>query len=57
MGRIRSPETSVQNQTTLRNIPEEDRIQVNRSESARSRIVSHLTTVGDKRKSGQYFYK
>jgi hypothetical protein len=32
-----SPETSVLNQPTLRNIPEDGRIQVNRSESLRSR--------------------
>jgi hypothetical protein len=29
MGRLRSPETSVQNQPTLRNIPQEGRIQLN----------------------------
>ena len=34
MGRLRSPETSVQNQPTLRNIPEEGRIQVNLRSSA-----------------------
>jgi hypothetical protein len=37
MGRIRSPETSVQNQPTLRNNPEDDRILVNRSGSLQSR--------------------
>jgi hypothetical protein len=35
MGPIGSPETSVLNQTTLRNIPEKDGIQANRSESLR----------------------
>jgi hypothetical protein len=34
---IRSPETSVQNQPTLRNISEDGRIQVKRSDSLRSR--------------------
>jgi hypothetical protein len=38
MGPIRIPETSVRNTPTLRNIPEDDRIQVNRSESLRSRM-------------------
>jgi hypothetical protein len=33
MGTIGGPETSVLYQTTLRNIPEDDKIQVNRSES------------------------
>jgi hypothetical protein len=40
MERIRSPETSVQNQPTLHNIPEDNIIQVNRRESLRSRILS-----------------
>jgi hypothetical protein len=35
MGPIRYPETSVRNQPTLRNIPEEDIIQVNSSGSPR----------------------
>ena len=39
MGPILSPETSVQNQTTPRNITEDDRIQVNRSDSLRSRTI------------------
>ena len=37
MGPIRSPKTSVRSQPTLRNIPDEDRIQVNRCKSLRSR--------------------
>jgi hypothetical protein len=36
---IRSPETSVLNQPTLRNIPEDNRIQVNRKESLRFPIM------------------
>ena len=40
MERIRSPETSVPNQPTLHNIPQDNKIQVNRSESLRSRILS-----------------
>jgi hypothetical protein len=37
MGPIRSPKTSARNQPTLCNIPDEDRIQVNRCKSLRSR--------------------
>jgi hypothetical protein len=40
MGPIWSPETSVPNQPTLRNIPEDGRIQVNRSGSLRSVIMA-----------------
>jgi hypothetical protein len=38
IGRIRSPETSVPNKATLRNIPEDDKIQVNQSGSLRTRM-------------------
>ena len=38
-----SPETSVINQPTLRNIPADDRIQVNCSDSLRSRRMLQLT--------------
>jgi hypothetical protein len=40
MGPLRSPETSVLNQPTLRNVPEDEIIQVNRSESLRFPIVA-----------------
>jgi hypothetical protein len=39
---VRSPETSVRNQPTQRDIPENDRIQTNSSESLRS----HKNTAG-----------
>ena len=39
---ISSPETSVRNRPTLRNNPEDGRIQVNRSGSLRSREVKVL---------------
>ena len=39
MGPIRSPETSVRNQGTLRNIPQDNIIQVNHSVNLRYRIV------------------
>jgi hypothetical protein len=45
MGPILSPETSVRNKSTLRNIPEDDRIQVNRSGSLRTRESYHAVRV------------
>jgi hypothetical protein len=43
MGPIRSPETSVLNQPTLHNIPEDGRIQVNHSGSQWSRNAEHVS--------------
>jgi hypothetical protein len=40
MRTIRSPETSVQSQPTLRNVPEDDRIHVSRSADQRSRMIT-----------------
>ena len=45
MRSIGSPETSVLNQPKLRNIPDDDRIQVNRSESLPSRFSSSNHTI------------
>jgi hypothetical protein len=41
MRRIGSPETSVFNQPTLQNIPEDGRIQVNRSKSVHICVVEY----------------
>jgi hypothetical protein len=45
MGQMGCPETSVLNQPTLRNIPEDVSIQVNRSGSLRSELVVVLRNV------------
>jgi hypothetical protein len=55
---IRSPETSARNQPTLRNIPEDDRIQANSSESLRSckgSVLSKIVEIGKGKVFSRFF--